>query len=89
MKHLLGTCLVQCSTNKQYSFALSSIDVEYMAVDSRSGQLLRIKQQLLNFGMDVGCLPILCDNISVINIAKNPVQHNKTKHINIRNLFLQ
>ena len=28
------------------------------------------------------------DNLSVINISKNPIQHNRTKHIDIRHHFI-
>ena len=31
----------------------------------------------------------MCDNNSAINIAKNPVQHSRTKHIEVRHHFLQ
>jgi hypothetical protein len=31
---------------------------------------------------------INCDNTSAINISKNPVQHSRTKHINIRHHFI-
>lgn len=41
----------------------------------------------MNFGIDVGCISIFCDNTSAINIAKNPVQHKRTKHIDIRHHF--
>ena len=30
-----------------------------------------------------------CDNISAINIFKNPCQHKRTKHIDIRHHFLR
>ena len=36
-----------------------------------------------------GCIPISCDNTSVINIAKNPCQHKRTKHIDIHHHFLR
>ena len=31
----------------------------------------------------------MCDNYSTINIAKNPVQHSRTKHIEVRHHFLR
>nr|AAT76321.1 putative integrase [Oryza sativa Japonica Group]ABF97341.1 retrotransposon protein, putative, unclassified [Oryza sativa Japonica Group] len=34
-------------------------------------------------------VPLFCDNNSAINIAKNPVQHSRTKHIDIRFHFLR
>jgi len=37
----------------------------------------------------MGCIPIFCDNTSIINISKNPCQHKRTKHIDIRHHFLR
>ena len=34
-------------------------------------------------------ISIFCDNISAINITKNPVQHSRTKHIKIRHHFIR
>ena len=31
----------------------------------------------------------MCDNTSAINMAKNPVQHKRTKHIDIQHHFLR
>ena len=30
-----------------------------------------------------------CDNLSAINISKNPIQHSRTKHIDIRHHFIK
>ena len=38
-------------------------------------------------GQDV--MTLFCDNISAINISKNPVQHSKTKHIEIIHHFIR
>ena len=43
----------------------------------------------MSFGIIYENVPILCDNTSAINISKNPVQHSKTKHIEIRHHFLR
>ena len=32
---------------------------------------------------------VYCDNTSAINISKNPVQHSRTKHIDIRHHFIR
>ena len=34
-------------------------------------------------------LVVYCDNISAINISKNPFQHSRTKHIDIRHHFIR
>jgi len=48
-----------------------------------------IRQQLKDFCVDTGFIPIFCDNTSAINITKNPCQHKRTKHIDIRHHFLR
>ena len=34
-------------------------------------------------------IPLLCNNDSAVKIANNPVQHSRTKHIDIRHHFLR
>ena len=34
-------------------------------------------------------IPLLCDNKSAVKITNNPVQHSRTKHIDIRHHFLR
>ncbi|KAH0725352.1 hypothetical protein KY284_001217 [Solanum tuberosum] len=53
MAHFLGTCLISWSTKKQNFVALSTVEAEYMVVGSCGAQLLWIKQQLLDFGLNV------------------------------------
>lgn len=60
-----------------------------MAAGSCCAQILWMKQQLQNYGLNFDHIPIKCDNTSAINISKNPVQHSKTKHIEIHHHFLR
>jgi len=89
MTHFLGPCLVSWATKKQHSVAMSTAEAEYVAAVSCCAQLLWIRQQLKDFCVDTGCVPIFCDNTSAINISKNPCQHKRTKHIDIRHHFLR
>ncbi|XP_070019896.1 secreted RxLR effector protein 161-like [Nicotiana sylvestris] len=66
MAHYLGSCLVSWATKKQNSVALSTAEAEYVVVASCCAQLLWIKQQLVDFGIEVGCIPIFCVNTSAI-----------------------
>jgi hypothetical protein len=44
---------------------------------------------LSDYGCEFSKIPLLCDNESVIKLANNPVQHSRTKHIDIRHHFLR
>ena len=81
--------LVSWSSKKQNSIALSTVEAEYIAAGSCYAQILWIKQQLSDFGVALHNIPIFCDNTSAINIAKNPIQHLRTKHIEIRHHFIR
>lgn len=60
-----------------------------MAVDSCYAQVLWMKQMLLDNEIKQEKMILMCDNICVINIAKNPIQHSRTKHIDIRHDFIK
>ena len=42
-----------------------------------------------DYGLYFDYIPINCDNTSAINLSKNPIQHSRTKHIEIRHHFLR
>jgi hypothetical protein len=86
---LLGKSLVSWSSKKQNSIALSTAEAEYVFTGSCCAQLLWMKQTLLNYGVKFDWIPLLCDNESDMKIATNPVQHKRTKHINICHHFLR
>jgi hypothetical protein len=47
-----------------------------------------MRQTLRDFGYNLSKVPLLCDNESAIFLADNPVEHSRTKHIDIRHHFL-
>jgi hypothetical protein len=44
---------------------------------------------LWDFGLDFHHVPLLCDSMSAVSVAKNLVMHSKTKHIDVRFHFLR
>ena len=69
--------------------SLSSTEAEYIVVGACCAQILYMKQMLLDYGLELGSVPLLCDNQSAIKIGKNSVQHSCTKHIDVRHHFLR
>ena len=89
MCQFLGRSLVYLSSKKQNLVALSTAEAEYVAAGACCAQLLWMKQTLSDFGCEFSKIPLLCDNESAIKLANNPVQHSRTKHIDIRHDFLR
>jgi hypothetical protein len=74
---------VSSSSRKQNFVALSTNEDEYIDAGHCCAQLLWMRQTLKDFGYNLSKVPLLCDNESAIYIAKNPVDHNCTKHIDV------
>ena len=89
MEYSLGSTLISWGTKIQNSVALSTAKVEYVDVSACCAQFLWIKQQLKDFGVLTETIPLMYVNTSAMNIAKNPVQHKETKHVDVRHHFLR
>jgi hypothetical protein len=81
--------LVSWSSRKQSSVAQSTTEAEYVAAASCCSQLLWISYTLRDFGEECTQIPLLCDSTCAISVAKNPVLHSRTKHIEVRYHFLR
>ena len=48
-----------------------------------------MKKLLGDYGLSQDTMVVYCDNSNAIDISKNPVQHSRTKHIEIRYHFIR
>src|SRR4030043_2348472 len=78
--------MVQQETN---CVSLSTAKAEYIVAGSSCSQLIWMKQMLKEYNVEKDVLTLYCDNLSAINISKNPVLHSRTKHIDIRHHFIR
>ena len=69
--------------------ALSTAEVEYVFAANCYAQILWIKHQLEDFNLRYTKIPILCDNTSAINLTKNPIQHSRSMHTDIKHHFIR
>ena len=76
-------------SKKKNSVSLSIAEAEYIAIGSCCSNLLWMKKFLSDYGISQDTMVVYCDNSSAINISKNPVQHFKTKHLEIRYHFIR
>ncbi|GJZ03307.1 integrase, catalytic region, zinc finger, CCHC-type containing protein [Tanacetum coccineum] len=85
----LGGKLVSWSSKKQDCTAMSTAKAEYVSLSACSTQVIWMRTQLLDYGYKYNRIPMYCDSKSAIAISYNPVQHSKTKHIDIRYHFIK
>ncbi|GJU37566.1 copia protein [Tanacetum coccineum] len=85
----MGCCLTSWFAKKQTALAISTTEAEYVSAGKACQQALWMKQALIDYGIRLDDVPIMCDNKGAIDLSKNPVQHSRTKHIEIRHHFLR
>ncbi|GJY99248.1 copia protein [Tanacetum coccineum] len=85
----VGYCLTSWFSKKQTALAISTTEVEYVSDEKACQQALWMKQALIDYDIRLDDVPIMCDNKGAIDLSKNPMQHSRTKHIEIRHHFLR
>ncbi|KAM1251313.1 hypothetical protein ACFX2G_034427 [Malus domestica] len=85
-----GSGIFSWASVKQCCVALSTAEAEYVSVAEATTQAMWLRFVLFDFGEEqVEVTPLLCDNTSAIAMSKNPVFHQKTRHINKRYHFIR
>ncbi|GJX10622.1 retrovirus-related pol polyprotein from transposon RE1 [Tanacetum coccineum] len=81
----LGSGVFCWNSKKQSVAAQSSAEAEYISVAGAVNHAIWIRKLLSDLDLtQEGPTVIFCDNKSVIAIAENPMQHGRTKHINVK-----
>jgi len=80
----LGDNLISWSSKRQSTISRSSAEAEYRAVDNAVAEATWLRQLLLELHTPLRRATLVyCDNISAVYMSSNPVQHQRTKHIEI------
>ena len=88
--YFLGKNLVTWASQKQKVVALSSCEAEYVAAASAACQGVWLSR-LIGDLMETKETPVrlLMDNMSAIALSKNPVHHERSKHIDTKYHFIR
>jgi hypothetical protein len=80
----LGTNLVSWSSKRQNVVSRSSAEAEYRAVANGVAEACWLRQLLqeLHAPLTKSTL-VYCDNVSAVYLSTNPIQHQRTKHVEI------
>jgi len=81
--------LIGWSCRKQNTIALFTTEAKYVSAASCCSQILWVRNQLEDYSLRYTSVLIFCDNTSAINLSKNPIQHSRSKHIEIKHHFIR
>eukprot|EP00253_Pinus_taeda_P006817 PITA_06817 len=86
----LGSGPITWGCKKQAAISLSSAEAEYRGAVEASKEALWLRQILSEFGFEQQHPTTLwCDNQSAIQLCKDPVQHQRSKHIELHMHFIR
>ena len=86
----VGGNLIAWRSKKQAVVSRSTAEAEYRALSLGLSEMLWVRNLLSELKvLKEGQLNVWCDNKSAICIANNPVQHDRTKHIEIDRFFIK
>jgi hypothetical protein len=80
----LGDNLVSWASKRQHTVSRSSAEAEYRAVANVVAESCWLRQLLQELHRPIARSTIVyCDNVSAMYLSSNPVQHQRTKHVEI------
>jgi hypothetical protein len=86
----VGGNLVSWRSEKQAVVSRSTTEAEYRAMSHVVCEMLWVRNLLSELKvLRKGPMKLWCDNKSAISIANNPVQHDRTKHVEIDRFFIK
>jgi hypothetical protein len=86
----VGGNIVSWRSKKQTVVARSTAEAEFRAMAHGLCEVLWLRILLTELGLFQGTpLMLYCDNKAAIDIANNPVQHDRTKHVEIDRHFIK
>nr|GEY17202.1 retrovirus-related Pol polyprotein from transposon TNT 1-94 [Tanacetum cinerariifolium] len=68
---------------------MSSAEAENVSLSAYYAQVLWMRTQLTDYDFHFDKIPMYCDSKAAISISCNPVQHSRTKHIDVRYHFIK
>ena len=86
----VGGNLVTWRSKKQKVVALSSAEAEFRGIKSGLTEILWLRKLMTELDLRPA-LPcrLFCDNKAAISISENPVQHDRTKHVEVDRHFIK
>ncbi|GJS70694.1 hypothetical protein Tco_0703535 [Tanacetum coccineum] len=70
----MGCCLTSGFSKKQTALAISTTEAECVSAGKACQQALRMKQALVDYGIRLDDIPIMCDNKGAIDLRNISIE---------------
>lgn len=87
--YMLGNCCVSWKSQMQSIVSLSSTEAEYVALCDALKEAIWLQGLLFEINLVDNCATVYCDSQSAIHLSKNPIFHDRTKHIEVKYHFVR
>jgi KUP system potassium uptake protein len=88
---MMGGGAISWSSKRQPTITLSTTKAKYMANTQATKEAIWMTKFMKELGYmkEKKAMVIQCDNQDAISLTKNPMQHARTKHIDVQHHFVQ
>nr|GFC62274.1 hypothetical protein [Tanacetum cinerariifolium] len=88
-EYQLADMFTKALPKDMFKYLVRRIEAEYVALFVSCAQVMWMRTQLQDYGLNYNKIPLYCDSQSAIAISCNLVQHSRTKHIYTRYHFIK
>lgn len=85
----INNCTISWKSALQSVVALSTTEAEYTTIAEANKEAILLKGMVKELGNHQSSVKVFCDSQIAINLSKNQVHHEKTKHIDINHHFIR
>lgn len=89
MVFTVGGNAVSWRSSLQKSIALSTTEAEWIALGEAAREAMWLRGFINEMGFEQDLVEIYCDSQSAIALSRNPVHHEKTKHVDVKYNFVR
>ena len=85
----LGGAAISWSSKRQATVSLSTCEAEYIAQSEAAKEAIWLRRLLTELGHPIQSVTIKADNRGAIALGANPLNHSRSKHIDVRWHFVR
>ena len=89
MVFTVGGNVVSWRSSLQKYIALSTTEAEWIALGEASKEAMWLRGFINEMGFEQDRVEVFCDSQSAIALSRNPVHHEKTKHVDVKYNFVR